>query len=139
VASEVALTEKEVSAVMVAPNLVTAVMLRGAGRKQEGRGVAVARDVPEKNKRREKGKNGGDRAAPLLNGNDGVGDGWRRAPRGGKEWGEGGGWGTAVGWCGVAGTGPEPAGAGGRYTLEQNRGDRVAARWARAIVAGGNI
>jgi hypothetical protein len=50
----VALTEKEVSAVMVAPNLVTAVMLRGAGRKQEGRGVAVARDVPEKNKRREK-------------------------------------------------------------------------------------
>jgi hypothetical protein len=85
----VALTEKEVSAVMVAPNLVTAVMLRGAGRKQEGRGVAVARDVPEKNKRREKRKNGGDRAAPLLNGNDGVGDGWRRAPRGGKEWGGG--------------------------------------------------
>jgi hypothetical protein len=79
--------------------------------------------VPEKNKMRgKKGKNGGDGAAPLLNGHGGVGDGWGRAPRSGKEWGEGCGGASSVVRCrGVAGTGPESAGKGGRCAPAQNR------------------
>jgi hypothetical protein len=76
-------------------------------------------------------------AAPLLNGHDEVGDGRWRAPRGGKEWGRGVGGSTTVGRRGVAGTGLEPMGAGGRRVQAQNRGGGVAARWGLGIVPGG--
>jgi hypothetical protein len=68
---------------------------------------------------------------PLLNGHGRVGDGWWRMPHGGKEWEEGRG-----GRCGLAGTSLEPAGVGGRRTPTQNRGGRVAARWAWGTVVG---
>jgi hypothetical protein len=76
-----------------------------AGRGQEARGggccggSSCARNEQEE---WEKGENGGDGVAPIFSGHSDVGDGQWRAPRSGKEWGEGCGglaqWSGAVGW-----------------------------------------
>jgi hypothetical protein len=79
------LTENEVSA---APNPTMTATLWVAVREQEA-GCGGSSRAQEEQHEGEKGKNGDDGAAPLLNGHGGVGDGWGRAPRSGKEWGEG--------------------------------------------------
>jgi hypothetical protein len=78
-------------------------------------GLRCARE--EQEERGEKGKYG-DGAVPILNGHDEVGDGRRRAPHSGKEWGAS----AAVEQRGVASTGLEPAGAGGWRASVQNKG-----------------